>query len=137
MDLDPDADPDPYIFIIDLQDAYKKLIKKSFPAYYPLKVPLRHLSKIKSQKEVTKQYKARFFLLFLLNNRRIRIQEAQNHVDPDSDPDPQHCFKDNQSLRSHKTVETVNGRIRSRFLNNNSGSGRPKNLKILNTGMWE
>jgi hypothetical protein len=34
-----------------------------------------------------------FFLLFLLNDRRIRIQEAQNHVDPvdpDSDPDPQH-----------------------------------------------
>ncbi len=83
MDLDPDADPDPYIFIIDLQDANKKLIKKSFPAYYPLKVPLRHLSKIKSQKEVKKQYKARFSLLFLLNNRRIRIQEAQNHVDPD------------------------------------------------------
>jgi hypothetical protein len=29
----------------------------------------------------------------LLNGRRIqiRIQEAQKHVDPDSDPDPQHC----------------------------------------------
>jgi hypothetical protein len=24
--MDPDADPDPSIFIIDLQDAYKKLI---------------------------------------------------------------------------------------------------------------
>jgi hypothetical protein len=47
-----------------------------------------------------------FFLLFLLNDRRIRggilihisdqwirIQEAQKHMDPlDSDPDPQHCF---------------------------------------------
>jgi hypothetical protein len=42
-----------------------------------------------------------FFLLFLLDDRRIRIrisdlwiririQEAQKHVDP-SDPDPQHC----------------------------------------------
>jgi hypothetical protein len=30
MDLDPDADPDPPIFIIDLQDANKKLIKKKF-----------------------------------------------------------------------------------------------------------
>jgi hypothetical protein len=34
-----------------------------------------------------------FFLLFLLNVRRI--QEAQKHVDPDPDldpdPDPQHC----------------------------------------------
>jgi hypothetical protein len=40
-----------------------------------------------------------FFLLCLLNDRRIRIRilEAQKHVDPvdpdpDSDPDPQHCF---------------------------------------------
>jgi hypothetical protein len=30
----------------------------------------------------------------LLNDRRIRIriQEAQKHVDPDSYPDPQHWF---------------------------------------------
>jgi hypothetical protein len=66
-------------------------------------------------KEVTKQEKSRFFLLFLLNVRRIQIwtriririhtsdkwiririwiQEAQKHVDPgdlDPDPDPQHC----------------------------------------------
>jgi hypothetical protein len=49
-------DPDPSIFIIDLQDANKKLtLKKSFPAYYFLKVLLHHFSKIKSQKEVTKQ----------------------------------------------------------------------------------
>ncbi len=35
---DPDADPDPSIFIIDFQDANKKLIfLKSFPAYYILK----------------------------------------------------------------------------------------------------
>jgi hypothetical protein len=49
--MDPDADPDPAIFIIDLQDANKK----SFSAYYFLKVDLHHFSKIKSQKEVTKQ----------------------------------------------------------------------------------
>jgi hypothetical protein len=77
MDPDPDADPNPSLFIIDLQDADKKL-------------------KIKSKKEITKQKKSRFFLLFLLNDRRI--QKAQKHVDPvdpDSDPDPQpvpqHC----------------------------------------------
>ena len=29
-----DPYPDPAIFVIDLQDANKKLIKKSFPAYY-------------------------------------------------------------------------------------------------------
>jgi hypothetical protein len=28
-----DPDPDPAIFVIDLQDANKKLIKKSFSAY--------------------------------------------------------------------------------------------------------
>jgi hypothetical protein len=54
--MDPDADPDPSIFIIDLQDANKKLItKKSFSAYYFLKVLLHHFSKVKSQKDVTKQ----------------------------------------------------------------------------------
>jgi hypothetical protein len=47
-------DPDPAIFVIDLQDANKKLIFLfiSFFAYYFLKVHLHHL---KSQKEVTEQ----------------------------------------------------------------------------------
>ncbi len=55
-DSDPDTDPDLAIFVIDLQDAKKKLIfKKSFSAYYFLKVHLHHFSKIKSQQEVTKQ----------------------------------------------------------------------------------
>ncbi len=48
---------------------------------------VHHFSKIRSPKEVTKQYESRFFLLFLLADRRIR--EAQKHVDPD--PDPEHC----------------------------------------------
>jgi hypothetical protein len=83
---------DPAIFVIDLQDANKKLILfLSFSAYYFLKV--HHFSKIKSQTEVTKQRESRFFLLFLLVDRRIR--EAQKHVDPvdpypDSDLDPEH-----------------------------------------------
>jgi hypothetical protein len=54
-DADPHADPDPSIFIIDLEDDNKKLIKKSFSAYYFMEVLLHHFSKIKSQKEVTKQ----------------------------------------------------------------------------------
>jgi hypothetical protein len=70
-----DPDPDPSVFIIDLQDANKKQIKqKSFSAYYFLEVLLHHFSKVKSQKEVTKQWKSRFFLLFLLNDRRIQIR---------------------------------------------------------------
>jgi hypothetical protein len=54
--MDPDADPDPAIFVMDLQFANLKLIlKKSFTAYYFLKVLLHNFSKIKSPKEVTKQ----------------------------------------------------------------------------------
>jgi hypothetical protein len=53
--MDPDSDRDPAIFVIDLQDANKNLIKKSFSAYYFLKIHLHHFSKIKSPKEVTKQ----------------------------------------------------------------------------------
>jgi hypothetical protein len=46
------VDPDPAIFVIDLQDASKKLIFNTiFSAYYFLKVHLHHFSKIKSQKE--------------------------------------------------------------------------------------
>jgi hypothetical protein len=76
----------------------KQFFYKSFSAYYFLKVLLNHFSQVKSQKEATKQKKSRFFLLFLLNDRRIRIQEAQKHVDPedpdpDSDPDPQHWLE--------------------------------------------
>jgi hypothetical protein len=51
MDPNADADPDPAIFVIDLQDANKK----DFYADSFLKVHLHHSSKIKSQKEVTKQ----------------------------------------------------------------------------------
>jgi hypothetical protein len=47
--MDPDADPDPAIFVSDLQDV------KKFFAYYCLKVHLHHFSKIKVHKEVTKQ----------------------------------------------------------------------------------
>jgi hypothetical protein len=43
-------------------------------------------SKIKSYKEVTKQKESSFFLLFLLDDRRSRIQEAKKYTDPD----PQH-----------------------------------------------
>jgi hypothetical protein len=49
-----DPDPDPAFFVMDLQDASKKLIFGTISsAYYFLKVHLHHCSKIKSQKEVT------------------------------------------------------------------------------------
>jgi hypothetical protein len=50
--MDPDSNPDPAIFVSDLQDASKKLIFNTiFSAYYFLKAHLHHFSKIKSQKE--------------------------------------------------------------------------------------
>ncbi len=61
-------DPDPAISITNLRDAKKKL-----SAFYVLKIHLHHFSKIKSQKEVTKQYESRFSLLFLIDDRKIRI----------------------------------------------------------------
>jgi hypothetical protein len=46
VDPDPDSDPDPAIFVIDGQDASKKLIvNKNFSAYY---------FKDKNSKRVTK-----------------------------------------------------------------------------------
>jgi hypothetical protein len=58
-------DPDPAIFIIDLQDANKKLFfSKSFSAYCFLKVHLHHFSKIKSKKEVKKSRNQGFSYIF-------------------------------------------------------------------------
>jgi hypothetical protein len=46
-----DPDPNPAICVIDLQDANKNTqLKKSFSAYYFLKVHLHHFSKIKSKR---------------------------------------------------------------------------------------
>ena len=75
MDADPDSDPDPAIFVNDLQDASKKLIFNAiFSAYYFLKVHLHHFSKIKSQKESQNSRNQGFSYYF--------------GVDPDPDPDP-------------------------------------------------
>jgi hypothetical protein len=70
MDPDPASDPDPAIFIIDLQDANKKLI------YYFLKEHLHHYSKIKVKKKSQNSRNQGFFLLFLLDDRRIRIRTS-------------------------------------------------------------
>jgi hypothetical protein len=58
--MDPDSDPDPAIFIIDLQDANKTLFFEMVflhitVLYEGTWVHIHHFSKIKSKKEVTKQ----------------------------------------------------------------------------------
>jgi hypothetical protein len=66
--MDADADPDSAIFGIDLQDTNKKLILKKF---YCL---LLFEGKFSSFFKVTKQKESRFFLLFLIDERRIQIR---------------------------------------------------------------
>ncbi len=108
--LDSDADSDPAVFVSELQDVNKKLFfVLSFFAYYFLNT-FTSFFKYKSHKEVTKQKESMFFSLFLLDDRRIRIQirtrirnsdqwirmrirEAQKHMDS-TDPEPQHCLVD-------------------------------------------
>jgi hypothetical protein len=60
MDPDPDANPDPAIFIIDLRDAKQKrnLTKKSFSAYYFL----RYINKDKKSKRSHKTVEIKVFL---------------------------------------------------------------------------
>jgi hypothetical protein len=56
---------DPAVFVIDLQDASKKLIFNTiFSAYYFLKVHLHHFSKIKSQKGSQKEGIKVFLTIF-------------------------------------------------------------------------
>ncbi len=73
---------------LTLKTPTKTNLEKCISACYVLKVHLHHFSKIKSPKEVTKRLESRFFLLFLLDDRRIWIREAQKHLDP---VDPDHC----------------------------------------------
>ncbi len=63
-------DPDPAIFVIDLQDTNKNYF---FSAFYFLKVHLHQFSKLKSRKEVQK-IGIKVFLLFLFDDRRIWIR---------------------------------------------------------------
>ncbi len=75
------TDPDPGIFVSDLQDDDLKLLFfLRFFAYYFLKLHLHHYSKLKSYKEVTEQWELRFFLLFMLNYRRIRIHTLHQWI---------------------------------------------------------
>ncbi len=51
------------------------------------------------------------FLVFLLDDRRIRIREAQKHIDP-TDPDPQHSKIFN--LLSRVEVENLSLRTKKK-----------------------
>ncbi len=103
----------------------------SFYAYSFLKVHLHHSSKIKSHKKSQKDSRNQGFSSFflLVNGRtriwihtnnlqiRMRIQEAQKHMDP-SDPD-------------HKL--RIRMRIQEAQKHMDCGSRRLKNIRIRNT----
>jgi hypothetical protein len=64
---DPDSDPDPAIFVIDLKVANKKIIfKKSFSADYFSEVHLHNFSNIESPKEVKNSRNQGFSYYFCL-----------------------------------------------------------------------
>ncbi len=65
MDLDPVADPDPAIFVIDLQDANKKLL---------FNCTFTSLFKDKKSKRSHKSVRIKVFLTILLDDGRIRIR---------------------------------------------------------------
>jgi hypothetical protein len=52
---DADADPDPAIFVSDLQDVKQKMFFQIFFSHYVFKVNLHDSSKITGNKQVTKQ----------------------------------------------------------------------------------
>jgi hypothetical protein len=99
-----EPDPDPAIFITDLQDASKKLIfEHNFSAYYFLKLHLHHFSKIKvkkSHKIVGIKVFLTIFAWWMKDPDSILWlvdpdpggQKKVDPVDPDSNPDPQHCL---------------------------------------------
>ncbi len=103
-------DPDPAIFVIDLEDASKKLIFNTiFSDYYFLKVHLHHFSKIKSQKESQNRRNRGFSYYFCM-----MIEGAGSGAEAGSG-----------------SIPLISG--------SGAGSGRPKNMwirwsRIRNTG---
>jgi hypothetical protein len=98
-----DPDPNPAIFVSDLQDANKNLFLYNFSAYYFFKVHLHHFSKIKSQKESQNSRNQGFSYYFGMmieeTGESIRQRYGSGSGRPknvwirypdDSDPDPQH-----------------------------------------------
>jgi hypothetical protein len=73
--MDPDSDPDPAIFFIDLQDANKKQIDfKKFFCISLFEDTFTSFFKDKKSKRSHKTVGIKVFLLFLINDRRIWIR---------------------------------------------------------------
>ena len=99
-------DPDSVTFVSDLQ-----VVKKNYPKFFCLLLFKGTFTSFFTGKRSKRSHKTiwiKVFLLFLLDERRIRIhtsdkwiriREAQKHVDPvDPDSDPEHCWEQIQML---------------------------------------
>jgi hypothetical protein len=111
MGPDPDPVADADLVLLFLSVTFKMSTKNIFLKFFGLLLfedTFTSFFKDKSHKKVTKHYESMFFLLFLLDDIRIRsriqirirtsdswiwmqIREAQKHMDP-TDPDLQQCF---------------------------------------------
>jgi hypothetical protein len=74
MDPDLDPDPKPAIFVIDLQDANKKLILKKIFCLLLFEGAFTSFFKDKKSKRSHKRVGTKVFILFLLDDRRIWIR---------------------------------------------------------------
>jgi hypothetical protein len=82
--MDPDVVPEPAIFVIDLQDANNKLIlKKNFFGFVLFEGTITSFFKDNKSKRSHKTVGIKVFHTILLDDRRIRIREAQKHVNPE------------------------------------------------------
>jgi hypothetical protein len=70
--MDPDADP--AIFVIDLQDVNKKLIKKKQFLHITFEGTFTSFFKDKKSERSHKTVEIKVFLTVLLNDRRIRLR---------------------------------------------------------------
>jgi hypothetical protein len=69
-------DPDPAIFVIDLQDANKNKFKKEFFCLLLFEGTFTSFFKDKKSKRSHKAVGIKVFLLYLLGDRRIRIHTS-------------------------------------------------------------
>jgi hypothetical protein len=74
LDPDPDPDPDPSIFIIYLQNANKKRIKKKSSCILLFEGTFTSFFKDKKSKRSHNTVEIKGFLTYLLNDKRIRIR---------------------------------------------------------------
>ncbi len=85
-------DPDPAIFVIDLQDANKKLIFFLNFCLLLFEGTFTSFFKDKKSKKVTKSRNQSFSYYFCMVIEGSG-SEYVDPVDPDSDPDPQHWYQ--------------------------------------------